>query len=388
MPRRDPRLRLIPPDINSTVRDRAIRHALYLERLKTQQTNAILALVNAAREDVLDQVQRRAARLAERGFDTGPVTTRRLQELGAGLDTIYKETYGQATASLRGGLVALAKQEAVWQSGVLVEATSILPVTVEVVLPSPQLLRSVVSAQPMNGRILKDWLAGIERDAKARVMQQVRLGLVNGEPVEQIVRRLKGTRAAKFRDGILETERRHVRSIVRTAVTHTSNHAREATYEANSDLVKGVQLVETLDSRTCEQCMALDGQVYAVGTGPRPPHHGACRGTTAPVLKSWKELGIPAREIDGETRASANGQVAGKLTYGTWLRGQPAAVQDEALGPTRGALFRRGDLSVDAFTSREGRTLTLDELRAKEPEAFEAAARGAKGPVKRLLEKE
>ena len=47
---------------------------------------------------------------------------------------------------------------------------------------------------------------------------------------------------------------------------------------------------------------------------------------------------------------------------GSWLKGQSTAVQDDALGPGRAALFRDG-MSIDRFV-KDGRTLTLDELQA------------------------
>jgi hypothetical protein len=48
-------------------------------------------------------------------------------------------------------------------------------------------------------------------------------------------------------------------------------------------------------------------------------------------------------------------------------------VQDEVLGPTRGALLRRGDLDLGDFYNEKGRYLTLNELRAQDAAAFERA---------------
>ena len=66
-----------------------------------------------------------------------------------------------------------------------------------------------------------------------------------------------------------------------------------------------------------------------------------------------------------------DGQVPASLTYEQWLRGKPAAFQDEVLGRSKGALFRNGGLTLDRFVHRDGSELTLAELRAKAPEAFE-----------------
>jgi hypothetical protein len=65
--------------------------------------------------------------------------------------------------------------------------------------------------------------------------------------------------------------------------------------------------------------------------------------------------------------------VPATTTYEQWLKRQPASFQDTVLGPSRGKLFRNGDLSIGRFVDSQGRTLTLDELRRLEPQAFEDA---------------
>jgi hypothetical protein len=112
--------------------------------------------------------------------------------------------------------------------------------------------------------------------------------------------------------------------------------------------------------------MSLDGTTYPVDQGPRPPAHHQCRSTTVPVVKSWKELGIDLKEAPPGTRASMNGQVPSKLTYPQWLKRQPAAIQREALGPTRAALFRSGRLTIDRFVDQRGRPLSLKQIRQRE----------------------
>ena len=68
-----------------------------------------------------------------------------------------------------------------------------------------------------------------------------------------------------------------------------------------------------------------------------------------------------------------DGQVAGDITYGQWLKSKPAAFQDEVLGAERGKLFRSGGLTVDRFTDSKGKVYTLDELRKRDADAFEKA---------------
>lgn len=93
-----------------------------------------------------------------------------------------------------------------------------------------------------------------------------------------------------------------------------------------------------------------------------------CRCTMTPVLKSWRELGIKGlKDLAPSTRASMNGQVPDSLRYGDWLKTQPLAIQQEALGVARARAFRAGDLTLGDFVDeRRGRILTLDQLRELE----------------------
>jgi hypothetical protein len=90
------------------------------------------------------------------------------------------------------------------------------------------------------------------------------------------------------------------------------------------------------------------------------------------VLKSFKELGVDLPEFSESTRASMDGQVPAKMTYNEWLKGKPAAFQNEVLGPSRAKLFRAG-MPVDRFVNRAGDKLTLDDLRKRDAEYFRKA---------------
>jgi hypothetical protein len=68
-----------------------------------------------------------------------------------------------------------------------------------------------------------------------------------------------------------------------------------------------------------------------------------------------------------------DGQVPADVSYGDWLKKQSAARQDDIVGPTRGALMRRGGLQMDRFYNDKGRFLSLDELRKRDASAFTAA---------------
>ena len=352
-----------PQTANEALLQRSVRHQLLLQRVGNREAASIRRLLKEAHADALVQLERRLSLISERGFDLGPATTRRLQDLATGLQEMMSPTLKQAQQQLAESLTELAQTEVQFQVGLVQQVTAM---QVEMVLPSVTTLQAVVTARPFDGRLLGEWFDELERRQQTRVLRAVRLGVVEGETVPQMARRLQGE--------VLDLTRRGAENIVRTAVNHISAHAREAVAQTNMDIVAGVQWVSTLDSLTCFECQALDGQVFDVGSGPRPPRHLNCRCGLTYALKSWRELGIDLDEAPEGTRASMDGQVPDSLTYNAWLRGRAQAgdmaTVEDALGKTRAKLFAAGGLKVEQFVDQQGQMLTLKELKGKEADVF------------------
>ncbi len=356
------------PTLNEKLLDLSVRHQVGIQRLSAGVIRRIVSVLNQADAELVKKLLARSPTLE------GTFTSQRLQFLLKAVREINHDAHVELGSQLRDELKGLARYEAQYQTDLLQRT---LPVKVDIVAPTANMLDAVVTSRPFQGRFLRDWVKDLEAGTMKRLTGAIQQGMIQGETTDQIVRRVHGTQAAGFKDGILQTSRNQARNMVRTAVNHVSNAARERLYAENDDLVKGVQWVATLDTRTCEECGGLDGQVFEMDEGPRPPAHPSCRCATVPVIKSWKELGIDLEEAPDGTRASMDGEVAATQTYNEWLGDQTAAVQNEALGPTRGALFREGGLAVDGFTDNAGNILTLDQLRQREAEAFEKAGLAA-----------
>ncbi|KWZ53297.1 hypothetical protein WK57_30380 [Burkholderia ubonensis] len=221
----------------------------------------------------------------------------------------------------------------------------------------------------VQGATASDWLARQAADTQFKFRAAVSTGYQNGETTQQIVARIAGAA------GFMELARRNVTTLVHTAVQETAADARLKLFKANDDVVRGVQVIATLDGRTCLVCMNYDGATYDLDGKPidgtdlpydgGAPFHFGCRCAEIPITRSWKELGIDAEEIPKPTRASMNGQVAGNLQFEDWLADKTAAFQDKVLGPGRAKLFREGKITLRDLLNQNGRPLTLDELRAK-----------------------
>lgn len=346
---------------NESLLDATVSHQIGIQRLSTATVRKVIALLNRADLDLTEQLKK----------STGSTwTAKRTNLLLTAIRNIVSEAYGSVKTELDDDLKALAAYEAEFQVKMINNA---VPVQLDIVTPTPSQLKAAVDSRPFQGRVLSEWYDGLEQGAQTRLRGAIRMGVVEGETTDQITRRVLGTQALQYKDGVQEVSRRGAEALVRTAVNHTANTARTELYSQNDDVIKGIQWVSTLDNRTTLICASRDGMVFPVDSGPRPPAHINCRSSTAPVLKSWKEMGINLSEAPEGTRASMDGQVAASTTYNDWLKGKDAAFQDDILGPTKGKLFRDGGLTLDRFVDRNGAEYTLDELKKRESDAFAKA---------------
>ena len=331
--------------------ERAIDHAINLEHYKTGQVNKMVKLLNDVDRDLVTQI----AKGVPESF-----TEIRKKRLIEDVKTISREGTKVINAELRGTIRALGGVEAEYNAANLEDS---IPVRWNIVQPSPGQVYAATIARPFQGKLLRTQLSGISRSRRELVEGAIQTGFVEGEGIGQIVRRIRGTKKLGYSDGLLEKSRRDIASIVRTAVNHTANTARDQVYQNNESLLKGVEWLSTLDLRTTLICAGYDGQVFPLDSGPRPPAHWNCRSTTIPVVKSWRELGIDLDEAPPGTRASMDGQVSDTVNYAEWLTKQTKARQLEILGPSRYKIWKAGE-PITKFTT-SGQVLTLDQLKAK-----------------------
>jgi len=349
---------------NEELQDRAIRHALVLNSYGRGLSDKIIRLLNSADQDIVEKLAARLVSIKERGFDTGPNTTERLEKLLEEIRAINGAVYARIHDALVDELTDFGASEAAFQKASIDTA---LGVELGTGLPAAARLKAIVTETPIQGTLLKPWIEAMDAKRLAAMEREVRLGLVASESTDQIVARIRGTKAGNYADGLLNKSRYSCQSMVRTAVNHVSNVTAQETWKANAHIVKGWQFLATLDGRTSTTCAGLSGQSFPIGEGPIPPRHPRCRSVSVPVTKSFRELGVDAKELPKGTRASMDGQVAADTTFADFLKRKGERMQNQILGPTRAQLWRDGKLKLEDFINADGSVLTLDELRKLYP---------------------
>jgi SPP1 gp7 family putative phage head morphogenesis protein len=348
--------------------DIATRHQIHLERLKTQNVDESLAFLKEIDAMIAKQLGNKDITAFKRD---------RLENLVSAVEADLKDIGQKMTDATIAQAVALGVYESDFEIkslGQVIEA--------DFKKPSKTQLRSALLINPLSvegadkGKLLKVFIRDTNANQLRAVGNAIRSGYYQGLTTPQVVTSIRGTKKAGFKDGIIARVGRSIDAVTRTALQHSAVQAREETWSANSDIVKQVRWAAVLDKKTSQICRSLDGQQFGLRDGPRPPIHINCRSTVVGVLdKKFKSLS------DGRTRFSRTEDgvdyVPASQNYYDWLKTQPAPFQDSAIGATRGKLFRNGGLSKERFSelqlNKNFQPLTLDQMKALEPAAFERA---------------
>jgi len=356
--------------MNATLLDSTVRNQVYLEGLKANQVDRFGKFLKRIDKDLRERLTR-----DDLTSYTRTRLTRLLSSVNKNLDKIFNEFQGQ----LELDLVEIAEYESEFEARSLQNAID--EQGFESVIPAQAQVKAAVFSQPLSvrgpdgGKLLSPFIKDWAKTDRNRLVGVIRQGFFEGQTNFQIIQALRGTKANNFRDGALAIVNRNAEAIVRTSVQHVASVSRFETWSRNSNVVKGYEWVSTLDSRTTIQCQSLDGRVFALGKGPKPPIHIRCRSTTIASLdKKYNFL------KEGQTRASNGPKGKGPAPnqdYYTWLKKQPVEFQNDVLGVQRAKLLRDGGLTPTQFKQlqldKNFKPLTLDQMRKKEPNAFKKA---------------
>jgi SPP1 gp7 family putative phage head morphogenesis protein len=390
---------------NEELYDAMVRHAIGVRRLSGSQVKKIVGLLDKSSEDI-------ALKLSQR-LNQGDFTSERFKALMKDITTARKEVFSKVLTDQKQGLKDLAHAEQQFAKNML---NSSLPVQLDYAVASTAQLGAIVNSTPFAGgpnaaNTLSGWWSNLNKVDQGRITEAVQLGMVQGEDIPSIVKRV--TTAT-------DMTRRNAEAVVRTGVNHVSNQARESFFEANDGVVEALRWTSTLDGRTSPICRARDGHFAVIKEGvdlspllepptARPPAHVGCRSVMTAVLDAEgiadkigdrpfvrdartrrqreKDFRAEARADDPEkwkrmTPAERNaaikdkrvswtkenvGTVPATTTYDEWMRKQSLEFQNEVLGVQKAQAFRKG-LKLDQFVDKRGSEMTLKQLSKAHPD--------------------
>jgi SPP1 gp7 family putative phage head morphogenesis protein len=169
-----------------------------------------------------------------------------------------------------------------------------------------QMIRELAANTLIENRTAAEWWRGQSEDLQQRFATQMRLGMVANENLEELMKRVRGTSANNFKDGIMSLSRAQAETLVRTSIVNTANQARLVTYSQQRDIIDGIQWVTARDDRVDDPCLELSGKKWSIPANPEhygaykpighgmkfpgPTEHWNCRCVQVPVMKPLTEL--------------------------------------------------------------------------------------------------
>lgn len=376
---------------NERLFDEAVRRKVALLRLERGEAERVEALLRELERDLLDQIGGRLA---------GGYSSDRLDALLRSVKDLLDSRLGQAVELITETMAELAAEEAAWEKAAIERVS---PVNLNLAAVSLEAVRAL-TGEPVQGLSIARWFEGINAQTAQRIERQLRLGIAEGETLDQLTRRIRGTRAAAYKDGVFEATRRDAEAIARTGISEASTAARSLVWEANADVILCLRWTSVLDGRTSPICQSRDGHVRPAVDGgsipadvegprlepdtARPPAHINCRSILVAVLnpegvvgnrpfvaddrvrerreaqfrREARERGVPIQQVRREWAEERVGQVPSKTSYEEWFALQSDEFKRSVLGPTRFRLYQEG-MKLGAFVDNSGRRLTIQELR-------------------------
>ena len=184
---------------------------------------------------------------------------------------------------------------------------------------------------------------------------------MDSDPIDLI----RGTKSAKFRDGLINKKNNNVRSLASTQVYGVASASRSASF--NRLGVKYEVITATLDFRTSSYCRSVDGDIWPIGEGAQPPFHWWCRTLRLPWSGENEERpyvkdGRVVAKIPKSERGSKIGTTTD--TYQQFFDRLTGSQQEEILGRERYKRYKSGqvDSMKDFVHPQTGRKYTLKEL--------------------------
>lgn len=239
-----------------------------LEQLDAEAVAAVIAALEAAQKDIASRLAAEAAGLATLS------DWRREQDeaLNAWADEVLAGARATITGTVSEASITAAAASLAAYNAILTldgKASAVKSVG----LTSAQ-IASWFQDTALGSGGLEHWVdTALDNGVKQAILAVLRQVAVEGKGTAEAVRRV----LVAASDAGFELTRREAITITRTFIQTANVNAQEAVYKANEGLFKGYKRVETLDNRTCMQCLWGDGAVYKLDE-PRPqlPAHPNC----------------------------------------------------------------------------------------------------------------
>lgn len=228
------------------------------------------------------------------------------------------------------------------------------------VKPSSRTKLAGIAGVLILGATAEDWLSRQAGDLDFRIKTALTTGFGNGEPLDVLSKRIRGTAAPDKEGGDIvviprpvETAERNAEVLIRTGVESISDEVTKRVAEKIPDSIRvGWQQISVLDSRTTQTCRAYAFKIWDREYKPIGhdlpfdggcPRHWGCRSSITQIL------------LDEDAIS--------EFTFKDWLATISPADQEKIFGKKQMELYRAGKITDAVLIRQQQRALSPEDLR-------------------------
>jgi hypothetical protein len=274
-------------------------HGVDLTGLEEHERRQVLALLDDLQRDLVSQLS------SIDPTDPSAVTYKqqRLFNLLKQSRETINGSYADITKQQSKDMRRLAELESLFANGAVNQALGFEWSDTQL---TAEQLRAIASDVMIEGSPARDWWRGQRDDLKQRFEREIRMGMLQGESIDEMVRRIRGksdgtffttthpktgkkTRVYNFQGGVMAKSTREATALTRTSVAAVAAEARFQSFVENADVVKGVQQISMMDGRTSEICLAYANKIFLFEESDLKRAGKTYRETQAGIAKKRRE---------------------------------------------------------------------------------------------------
>ena len=375
-------------------------HLANLQRIGVNWSGDLLERLNDVQSELMGYILSAQKSFGRAGLDSG--TNKRLKIIKAKIESLLNQAYSQGYDTISAQAAGLAENEAKHAASLVRAMTGTAVAQV-----GKRTVENIVKYGRFNGLTLAEMFNSMSVKDADKIYTTVAKNILSGSTPQSLKKSVQH---------VFDVSNYIAKTVGLTCANGISNDARLATFAQNDDVVKGVEILNSLDGRTCPTCAQIGGLRFAVDAKDIPvlPVHPRCRCCYIPVtvLSDMSEVTRPAANADFMAEAKraydakhpdkdwevlaesskkryyhkaihayeertgkpAFRQVPGAMTFAKYFESQDEQFKRDWLKPTRYRLYKKGMLSLnDMMNPATDRFFTLSELKKRDIDAFKKA---------------
>ena len=375
-------------------------HLANLQRIGVNWSGDLLERLNDVQSELMGYILSAQKSFGRAGLDSG--TNKRLKIIKAKIESLLNQAYSQGYDTISAQAAGLAENEANHAASLVRAMTGTAVAQV-----GKRTVENIVNYGRFNGLTLAEMFNSMSVKDADKIYTTVAKNILSGSTPQSLKKSVQH---------VFDVSNYTAKTVGLTCANGISNDARLATFAQNDDVVKGVEILNSLDGRTCPTCAQIGGLRFAVDAKDIPvlPVHPRCRCCYIPVTvlsdmsevtrpaanadfmaeakrayeakypdKKWDDLAESSKKryyhqaihaYEERTGKPAFRQGPGAMTFAEYFESQDEQFKRDWLKPTRYRLYKKGMLSLnDMMNPATDRFFTLSELKKRDIDAFKKA---------------